>query len=57
MKQNLMKLLYNSKIKRNAGNVQVLSSVDSSLALADEPPTDAEQPKEKDSTINTIYAP
>ena len=32
----------------NAGNVQVLSSVDSSLVPADEAPTDAEQPKEKD---------
>ena len=45
-----MTIHYNSKIKKNnAGNVQVLSSVDSSLAPNDESPTDAEQPKEKDS--------
>ena len=46
-----MTILYNSKIKikKNAGNVQVLLSVDSSLAPNDETPTDAEQPKEKDS--------
>ena len=33
---------------RNAGNVQILSSVDSSLVPADQTPTDTEQPKEKD---------